>query len=76
MMAAVLAASLGIVILTFARRAASRRHGRRRKCHDCQHLRRKFDDGVMCGYGAREVFKTLAHISMCSDWSPAPRGRR
>ena len=48
--------------------------GRRFKCHDCEHLRRSFDDGVMCGYGSREVFKTRAHIRMCGDWTPRRRG--
>jgi hypothetical protein len=48
--------------------------GRRFKCHDCEHLRRSFDDGVMCGYGASEVFKTRAHIRMCPDWTPRRRG--
>jgi hypothetical protein len=37
------------------------------------HLRKGFDDGVMCGYGTREVFKTPANIRMCGDWTPAAR---
>ena len=51
------------------------RRGPRFKCEGCQHLRRKFDDGVMCGYGSREVFKTSAHIRMCGDWQPAEHRR-
>lgn len=64
----------GIVVALAA--ASRRRRPRRFKCHDCEHLRRTFDDGVMCGYGAREVFKTRAHISMCPDWTPRSGGKR
>ena len=61
---------VAVVRLTGGRRG---RGSRRFKCHDCQHLRKSFDDGVMCGYGSREVFKTPAHIRMCGDWTPARR---
>jgi len=55
-------------------RAAPWRAGRRRiRCDGCAHLRRRFDDGVMCGYGSKEVFKTAAHIRMCGDWQAARR---
>jgi hypothetical protein len=47
---------------------------RRFKCHDCMHQRKLFDDGVMCGYGDREVFKNARHIALCPDWTPR-RGR-
>jgi hypothetical protein len=50
-----------------------RRPGGQFKCRDCQHLRRSFDDGVMCGYGTREVFKTRVNIRMCGDWTPRRR---
>jgi hypothetical protein len=72
-----LALVFGIAIIAMAAKLRGRGHRRagRFKCHDCQHLRRTFDDGVMCGYGSREVFKTRAHISMCPDWSPAERRR-
>jgi len=63
-----------VVRLTGARRLGG---GRRRfKCHDCRHLRRSFDDGVMCGYGTREVYKTPANIRMCGDWAPVEASRR
>jgi hypothetical protein len=64
---------LAAVLAAFWRLAAGRRGrgGHRFKCHNCQHLRKGFDDGVMCGYGTREVFKTPAHIRMCGDWAPA-----
>jgi hypothetical protein len=52
------------------RRGGGGGRGSRFKCHDCRHQRRTFDDGVMCGYGDREVFKTRAHIRMCPDWTP------
>ena len=62
-----------VVILVV--RAAPWRAGRRRRirCDGCAHLRRRFDDGVMCGYGSKEVFKTSAHIHMCGDWQAARR---
>jgi hypothetical protein len=72
-----LALVFGIAIIAVAaklRGRGSRRAGRF-KCHDCQHQRRTFDDGVMCGYGDREVFKTRAHIRLCPDWTPR-EGRR
>ena len=55
-----------------ARRGGFRRGRRRFKCHDCRHARRLFDDGVMCGYGNREVFKNQRHIAMCPDWERKP----
>ena len=65
------------VIVAIWRLFGARRSGPRPrfKCRDCRHLRRSFDDGVMCGYGTREVFKTPANIRMCGDWEPAA-GRR
>jgi len=41
--------------------------GRDSKCADCIHCRKLFRDGVLCGFGAREVFKNPAHIDMCPD---------
>ena len=66
---------LATVLAAIARlsRSGRGRGARRFKCHDCQHLRKGLDDGVMCGYGNREVFKTPAHIRMCGDWTPARR---
>ena len=73
-------ALLGVVVLVAVIAAIGRltrgrrqRGGRQFKCHDCLHLRKGFDDGVMCGYGTREVFKTPANIRMCGDWTPAAR---
>ena len=63
-----------IAVAAHLRRRGGRRAGRF-KCHDCQHMRRTFDDGVMCGYGSREVFKTRAHIRLCPDWAPSERRR-
>lgn len=68
---AAMAALIGLVLHLTGRRA---RRSRRFKCHDCLHRRRSFDDGVLCGFGSREVFKTRAHIAMCPDWTP--EGRR
>lgn len=75
-MESLLGLALSAVIVYAVIRLARRRQSggsRRFKCHDCRHLRRSFDDGVMCGYGTSEVFKTRAHISMCPDWSPHVR---
>jgi hypothetical protein len=69
----VLVAGIIYLIVRLTRRGGlrmPRRGGRRFKCHDCRHCRRLFDDGVMCGYGNREVFKNARHIAMCGDWSP------
>jgi hypothetical protein len=71
--------ALGIIVAAVAiawlLRAAKSRGGgggrRRYKCIGCEHLRRAFDDGVMCGYGTRETYKTLANIRMCGDFEPA-----
>jgi len=37
------------------------------KCATCSHCRRLFDDGVMCGFGHREVYKNPAQVDMCPD---------
>jgi len=67
----VLVAGIIYLVVRFTRAGGLRRRGSRRfKCHDCRHCRRLFDDGVMCGYGDREVFKNSRHIAMCGDWSP------
>ena len=61
---------VGIVVV-LGRAAGSRWRGAGRiKCDGCRHLRRKFPDGVMCGYGSREVFKTMVHVRMCGDRDP------
>jgi hypothetical protein len=71
----VLVAGIIYLIVRLTRRGGLRgpRGGKKRfKCHDCRHCRRLFDDGVMCGYGDREVFKNARHIAMCGDWSRRP----
>lgn len=63
-----------IVVFLVVRAAPWRaRRGPRIRCDGCAHLRRRFDDGAMCGYGSKEVFKTLAHIRMCGDREPASK---
>ncbi len=69
-----LIAGLVWLVLRVTRRGGLRRRSRKFKCHDCLYMRRMFDDGVMCGYGASEVFKNPRHIAMCPDW--APRAKR
>lgn len=66
-------ALLGIALLAaiayfIVRRRRGGTAGKRLKCHDCRHARKLFDDGVMCGFGEREVFKNRRHIAMCPDW--------
>jgi hypothetical protein len=46
---------------------ASARGPRDAKCADCIHCRKLYGDGVLCGFGAKEVFKNPAHIEMCPD---------
>jgi hypothetical protein len=50
-------------------------HGRQRggpdfKCRTCRHCRRLDRDGVMCGFGTKQVFKNPAQIDMCPDHTP------
>ena len=40
------------------------------KCRTCRHCRKLFDDGVMCGFGSKQVYKNPAQISMCPDHTP------
>lgn len=73
-MSVILGLCVAAVVVFLVLRAARRRGtggGRRIRCDGCAHLRRRFDDGVMCGYGTKEVFKTSAHIRMCGDWEAA-----
>jgi len=37
------------------------------KCKTCRHCRKLYDDGVMCMYEDKEVFKNPAQIGMCPD---------
>lgn len=39
----------------------------RHKCRDCAHCRGIVSDGVICGFGNREVFKNEVHIANCVD---------
>jgi hypothetical protein len=64
---------VAVAAVLFRRGLPGRSPSTRFKCRGCRHLRRAFDDGVMCGYGSREVFKTAAHIRMCGDWEAEPR---
>ena len=40
----------------------------RSKCATCLHCRKLFDDGTLCGYGSREVFKNQVHVENCMDY--------
>lgn len=40
------------------------------KCRTCRHCRRLDDDGVMCAFGSKQVFKNPAQIDMCPDHTP------
>ncbi len=37
------------------------------KCKTCRHCRKVYDDGVMCRYLDKQVFKNPAQINMCPD---------
>ena len=39
------------------------------KCRNCQHCKTLFDDGVLCRYGSKEVFKNAVHIENCQDYT-------
>ena len=41
------------------------------KCRSCYHCKRLFDDGVICRYGSREVFKNQVHVENCQDYRRA-----
>jgi hypothetical protein len=45
------------------------------KCRTCRHCRRLDADGVMCGFGDKQVFKNPAQIAMCPDHTPRRSGR-
>ena len=47
---------------------------RRHKCADCAHSRGIYPDGVICGFGAREVFKNDVHVANCVDHRRRARG--
>jgi len=64
----VLIAAIAVVWLVFKRVFRGQR--KRLKCADCRHLIRSFDDGVRCGYGGGDVFKTPVHIANCMDHEP------
>lgn len=73
----VLVAGVIWLVLRFTRGGGMPKFGKRRgrvKCYDCLHQRKLFDDGVMCGYGDRQVFKNKRHIALCPDWRPNGKG--
>lgn len=37
-------------------------------CATCRHCRKLFDDGTLCGFGPREVFKNEVHVRNCTDY--------
>jgi hypothetical protein len=47
---------------------------RSHKCEDCAHNRGIYPDGVICGFGAREVFKNDVHVANCVDHRRRARG--
>ena len=42
----------------------------RLRCTDCRHLLTRYDDGVSCGLGGKQVFKNPVHISNCMEHEP------
>ncbi len=67
MTAALVLALVVALVLVFRRRRPKTRF----RCATCRHLLVPFDDGVRCGAGGREVFKTPVHISNCMDYDEA-----
>lgn len=66
-MPAVLAIA-AIAFLVFIVWTAASRSRDPRPCATCVNCGKLFDDGVMCRFGDREVFKTDAHVKMCIDY--------
>ncbi len=50
--------------------------GSRLKCATCRHCRKLMHDGSICGFGHREVFKTIVHIETCGDYQYRGRPSR
>ncbi|MFQ5600034.1 MAG: hypothetical protein ACE5G2_05720 [Candidatus Krumholzibacteriia bacterium] len=67
---------VGVIYFVHRMTRGGRRGRRRFKCHDCLYMRKVFDDGAMCSYGDREVFKNPRHIAMCPDWTPTLTHKR
>ncbi len=63
----ILAALLLGGLLWWALRASGLGIGKRSKCADCVHCRKLFDDGTLCGFGPREVFKNEVQVNNCVD---------
>jgi hypothetical protein len=45
------------------------RRSSRFQCHDCEHAKELFDDGVICRFAGRETFKNEVHIANCGSHS-------
>lgn len=39
-------------------------------CATCRHCNKVFEDGTLCAYGDKEVFKKPVHVKNCTDYSP------
>ena len=58
---------IAVVVYMVVRALSAARAGEF-KCSTCRHCRKLFDDGSLCGYGSREVFKNAVHIANCTDY--------
>lgn len=59
----IIAALVGLAIAAI--RSLSTRN--RSRCSTCIHRRKIFEDGTLCGFGDKETFKTIVHVTNCRD---------
>jgi hypothetical protein len=64
----VLGAVAGLLVWLVVAAARAHRPGNNLPCATCANCGKLFDDGVLCRFGNREVFKTEAHIANCMDY--------
>ena len=69
----IIAALVTAIVLWLAVRAPAGRGSGSHPCKTCRHCGKPFDDGVLCRFGHREVFKTEQHIANCIDYEPRRR---
>ncbi|MBI3270803.1 MAG: PLDc_N domain-containing protein [Planctomycetes bacterium] len=68
---------LAVVVLGMDRWSLSLRQASSRqvKCLTCKHYLKHDQDGVLCGYGHRQVWKNYVAVGYCGDHTPMRSGR-